>query len=56
MEQPDSRPVVNELYYPSPDIFSSAHISVYEKLYAFSCEQPEEFWAEKAEELEWFQN
>ena len=42
-----------EVFYPSPDIVSAAYVQEYEALYQRSLEDPEAFWAERAEELEW---
>ena len=47
----------NRVFEPSPEFRSRAHISSleqYEQMYRRSVEQPEEFWAEAASELEWF--
>jgi len=54
------RPVSNEqmeqeVYYPSPEVVEAAHVKEYEALYRRSLEDPEGFWGERAEELEWFQ-
>ena len=43
-----------ELFYPPPNVVSKAHVQDYETLYKHSIEHPQEFWAERAEELEWF--
>jgi len=43
-----------EVYFPSEDVVSAAHVKDYEALYRYSIEQPEEFWAERAAELEWY--
>lgn len=45
----------NDLYYPSPEIVEAAHIKDYDSLYRRSIEDREGFWAEQAENLEWFQ-
>jgi acetyl-CoA synthetase len=45
----------SEFYYPSPETVSNAYIKEYENLYQRSIEDPQAFWAERAEELEWFQ-
>jgi len=47
----------NRVFDPSQEFRSKAHISSpeqYEQMYRRSIEQPEEFWAEAARELEWF--
>lgn len=48
-------PSGDEFYYPSPETISAAHIKEYESLYRRSIEDPEGFWAERAEELEWYE-
>ena len=55
MEQPAINSPENDFYYPPPDVVSMAHIKEYEALYRRSLEDPQSFWAERAEELEWFQ-
>ena len=47
----------NRTFYPSHEFSRNAHIKniqAYSKLYKKSVENPEKFWAEKANELEWF--
>ena len=44
-----------DVVYPDPDVTDAAIIQEYEALYKRSIEEPEEFWAERAEELEWYQ-
>jgi acetyl-CoA synthetase len=46
--------VESEFYYPSPEVVETAHVKEYESLYKQSLEDPEGFWGERAEELEWF--
>ncbi len=41
-------------YYPSDEVTANAHIQEYENLYRLSIENPEQFWGERAEELEWY--
>jgi acetyl-CoA synthetase len=43
-----------ELYYPSNDIVEAAHIQLYDTIYQSSIEDREGFWAEQAEQLEWY--
>jgi acetyl-CoA synthetase len=45
-----------ELYYPPPDIIAAANAPEYEGLYQHSLDDPEGFWAERAEELEWYRH
>ena len=44
-----------ELYYPPPGVVSQANVQEYDELYEYSLRDPESFWAERAEELEWYQ-
>lgn len=47
----------NRLFPPLPEFAQKAHIknlSEYEEMYRRSVEQPEEFWADAAKELDWF--
>ncbi len=43
-----------EMYHPPENIVSAAHVQEYETLYRRSLQDPAGFWAERAEELEWF--
>jgi acetyl-CoA synthetase len=43
-----------KLFYPPKEIFEEAYVKDYEKLYQFSIQNPEKFWAEIAKELEWY--
>ena len=43
-----------DVYNPSPEVTSVAHIKEYESLYQRSLQYPEGFWAECAGELEWY--
>ena len=47
----------HRIFYPSEEFSRKSHIKSmkeYSKLYKKSIENPEKFWAEKAEQLEWF--
>jgi acetyl-CoA synthetase len=57
MDQPGNGQITpeNEFYPPSPAVIDEAHIKEYENLYQRSIEDPQAFWAERAEELEWYQ-
>ncbi len=44
-----------DLYHPSAEIVSAAYIQDYDKLYQRSIEDPEGFWADLADELDWYQ-
>jgi len=44
-----------EVFYPQGQITENATVPEYEMLYQRSLQDPQGFWAERAEELEWFQ-
>ena len=44
----------SEIFYPSKEIIENAHIKDYESMYKYSIENREKFWAEQADNLEWF--
>ena len=47
----------NRIFYPSKKFSQNAHIKSFEeykKIYEESVKNPEAFWAEKANELDWF--
>ncbi len=41
-------------YYPSEDVVKNAYIQDYDALYQKAQQDPEAFWAERADELHWF--
>jgi acetyl-CoA synthetase len=43
-----------EWYYPPEEVVKNAHIQDYESLYQKSIQDPQAFWAEQAENLEWY--
>jgi acetyl-CoA synthetase len=45
----------SEVFHPSQEIISSANIQDYESVYQRSIADPQGFWAERADELEWFE-
>ncbi|MEL6273092.1 MAG: acetate--CoA ligase, partial [Chloroflexota bacterium] len=45
----------SELYPPSEDIVQNANVPDYDAVYKRSIEDNEAFWAERAEELEWYE-
>jgi len=57
MDQTASKPqeMEGEVYFPAPGMVAQANVQEYEKLYQSSIDDPESFWAERAEELEWYQ-
>jgi acetyl-CoA synthetase len=44
-----------DVYYPSPDVVNAAIVQEYDEFYRYSIEDPQGFWGERAEELEWYQ-
>ncbi|MCH7492895.1 AMP-binding protein, partial [Patescibacteria group bacterium] len=44
----------NELFYPSEEIKKNATAKDYKKIYKEALADPDKFWAEAAEELEWY--
>jgi acetyl-CoA synthetase len=44
-----------QVYYPASQVVAAANVKEYDALYQYSLRDPEGFWAERAEELEWFQ-
>jgi acetyl-CoA synthetase len=56
MDQPadDQKRMEGEVYFPAPEVTAAAHIKDYASLYQRSLEDPQGFWAERAEELEWY--
>jgi acetyl-CoA synthetase len=43
-----------EVYHPPSEIAAAANVQEYDQLYRRSIEDPEGFWGERAEELEWY--
>jgi acetyl-CoA synthetase len=43
-----------EVYRPSPEFVAAAHIKDYEQVARRALQDPEDFWAERAHEFEWF--
>ncbi len=50
-----SHEMEGEVYFPAPEVLAQANVPEYEQLYQRSIEDPEGFWAERGEELEWYQ-
>ncbi len=44
----------SEIFNPPKEITKNANVKEYDKMYKYSIENREEFWAEQAEELEWY--
>ncbi len=44
----------SEWYYPAEDIVKNAHVPDYESIYNEAVNDPEAFWAQRAESLEWY--
>ncbi len=55
MSDRDQMQTEGDVYHPSSEVVSTANVQEYEALYRRSLEDPEGFWGERAEELEWFQ-
>jgi acetyl-CoA synthetase len=51
----DDHPLEGDVFYPSDEVLENAVIKDYESLYQQSIDDPEKFWAERANELEWSQ-
>jgi len=45
----------DEVYFPSDEVVASANVQDYDAWYQQSIDDPEGFWAERAEELDWYQ-
>jgi acetyl-CoA synthetase len=43
-----------DIYYPSEEVVKAAHIQEYESMYQRSLDDPQGFWGEMAEDLEWY--
>ena len=56
MEEPtiNSNQPESEIFNPSQEIVSNANIQDYDSVYQRSIADPQGFWADRAEELEWF--
>ncbi len=50
----DQNSAPQEMYFPNPATVAEAHVQEYETLYRQSIENPEQFWADRANELEWY--
>jgi acetyl-CoA synthetase len=44
-----------DVYFPAPGIVENAHIKEYDGLYQRSIEDPQAFWSEMANQLDWFE-
>lgn len=45
----------HEVYHPSAEVIRHAHIKDYDEIYARALAKPQEFWAERASHLEWYE-
>ena len=43
-----------EVYFPSDEVVKNANVQDYDAWYQQSIEDPEGFWADRANELEWY--
>ncbi len=55
MEQPANNQKEPSFYYPDSDLAAAAQVQEYEALYKESIQDPQAFWAARANELVWFQ-
>ena len=57
MDQQAKQPheMEGEVYFPASEVVDQANVAEYEALYKRSIDDPEGFWAERADELEWYQ-
>jgi acetyl-CoA synthetase len=55
MSEQEFSPAESEWYYPSEEIIEQAHVPDYDVVYKRSIEDNLNFWAERAETLEWYQ-
>ncbi len=53
-KKPETIAEKEELFHPPKEIKKNAHIKDYDKVYERSIKDPEGFWAEEAEKLEWY--
>jgi acetyl-CoA synthetase len=44
----------SEIFYPNKQVIENAHIKDYKSMYKYSIENREKFWAEQADNLDWF--
>ena len=51
----DIQAAEKEIYYPSPEVVERAYIKDYDAVRAKALEDIEAFWAERAQELDWFE-
>ena len=50
----DKEQFEGEVYFPSEDVVKNANVQDYDAWYKQSIEDPEGFWADRANELEWY--
>jgi acetyl-CoA synthetase len=55
MSEQGFSPPTSEWYYPSEDIVNNANVPDYEAVYNQAVSDPEAFWAERAETLDWYE-
>jgi acetyl-CoA synthetase len=53
MSDNEFSPPTSEWYHPTEDIIQEAHVPDYEEVYREAIENPEDFWAQRADELDW---
>jgi len=51
----DKKKYEGEVYFPSKEVIKNANVQDYDAWYKQSIEDPESFWSDRANELEWYQ-
>ena len=54
-KQKNVNSTAGEIYNPPSHVKAGAHVKEYKRLYQRSLDDPSGFWAERAEELGWFE-
>ena len=44
----------SDIFHPIPEVVEQANVKEYEKLYKYSITEREKFWAEQADQLDWY--
>ena len=50
----DIKTVTDEWYYPDEDVVNNAHVPDYEAVYKEAMDNPQAFWEQRANTLEWY--
>lgn len=51
---PNNRPLSAELFFPTTETIAQARLQDWDALAKRAADDPEGFWAQEAEELEWY--